>query len=668
MLFPKTFGIVFLNKSFIKLIAMRTFLLPALLALICSIAFGQTKNGNAADQTLVNNLLNNLKSDPTNPLKIDKQTLLSIANAIPEGSLKSKLLSYGANLGVDQNLSMRQIYWDVNSAFTSNSNLSSLSTFANTGKSLDLLLNNSQQLISSIKAGSANYQPGMFMSDPYFISQLQQTTGVSANTAGAMSVGVELVMAFMEEKKRKKELKQNYPTYAEMSSQMIYPEVDQRLSKSLIDAYVGRYSGATLTSLYRYDFANGASLHAEKGIMRFVYPAKNINIPLIAIENRNNGIYYDESNYNAPQIMVSSDESRVLIYSGSEIKENNCDDCLKKNCLAVINTETGTVTHDNVQSSVQNETFNRLRVFGDTILNYTYNNYEYYYNTTNWKYKRLDHKSSPKKKYKDTWARTYGLYGNRLYWNKFSDFHIGLSWSVAYEQGVPYPSSIFDVEQHGQKYTNTDAMLDVLTGVAVSKNGILYYTAANGNAGKVDLNQTAPNNPALTSQMRSAFVSAGLEKYPFTYKNTFLFESTPRTPLERMPYLTLTPDEKNLLYFVNNKMYLFDADKLEQPQSFTLTVEPHDIRFAKENGETTLILYATNEFKFPVAKKYSLTKLLAVQSEPAVPAPIQQTNATQEKTGSGSVADELKKLKALYDEGAISKEEYEKAKKKILED
>ena len=49
---------------------------------------------------------------------------------------------------------------------------------------------------------------------------------------------------------------------------------------------------------------------------------------------------------------------------------------------------------------------------------------------------------------------------------------------------------------------------------------------------------------------------------------------------------------------------------------------------------------------------------------------VSQTDKVVEKTiiqeTSGSVADELAKLKKLYDEGAITKKEYEAQKKKLL--
>lgn len=121
-------------------------------------ATAQTKTS-TNKQTLINNLVNNLQDNPDNPLKVDKQLLVNVANAIPDGGLKNKLLSYGANLGTDQNLSMRQVYYDLNSAFSNNAKLAS--SFAQTGRGLDILMNNPEQLVNSIKDKIKNYQPGV---------------------------------------------------------------------------------------------------------------------------------------------------------------------------------------------------------------------------------------------------------------------------------------------------------------------------------------------------------------------------------------------------------------------------------------------------------------------------------------------------------------------------
>jgi hypothetical protein len=300
-------------------------------------AFAQKQN-EATDQILVNNLLNNLKSDPTNPLKLNKQTLLDIANLIPEGNLKSKLLSYGANLGSDDNLSMRQVYWDLNTAFT-NMNNPSLAPFLNTGKSLDYLLNNSQLLLNSIQNGATNYTPGMFMNDPQFINTLQKMTGISQSNAGLLGIGVELAMAFVEQAKLTKQFRSDYASYAEMSSQMAYPEADPALSKALIDACIGRNALSMITPIYRYDFDNGSSIRVENGILKYFNPAKNITRELVPVENRNNGksyvnsftgTFFDTKEYQPQLISVCSDDKKFILQTGKIERENDCDNCLKR--------------------------------------------------------------------------------------------------------------------------------------------------------------------------------------------------------------------------------------------------------------------------------------------------------------------------------------------------
>ena len=106
------------------------------------VSYAQTKlKADPGQHSLINELLKKIEVDPDNPLSVDKKLLTEVANALPAGTLKDKLLTYSANFGRDQNLSMRQIYWDLNAAFSSNSSLSKIAPVAKTGKSLDVLLN-----------------------------------------------------------------------------------------------------------------------------------------------------------------------------------------------------------------------------------------------------------------------------------------------------------------------------------------------------------------------------------------------------------------------------------------------------------------------------------------------------------------------------------------------
>lgn len=671
---------------------MKKLLLLAILFLVSFTGYSQSKSKPAAkDQEMINNLLQNLQSNPDNPVKVDPQLLKDVAATLPDGNLKATLLSYSSNLGVDKNLSMRQVYSDLYTAFNSNGHLASIPQFQATSKNLDYLMNNSQDLISSIKSGAANYQPGMFMSDPYFIANMQQTLGIKHDDAAALGVGVELAMAFVDEYKKKQNLKENYPTYAAMSSQMVYPEVDKHLSRALIDAYVGRNPGNMLTSLYRYDFANGATIRAEKGILRFIHPAKKIDIPLVSIENRNDGNYLRVKIPAEPFILVPDNEKRIMIFTGSIVEETPCSTCLKDKRVLVLDTETGEIIAPKYSSSlfyhVQN--LNALKFDGDSLhlISTVSKPVSTFSSKTNLHFTTYHAKAASSEKGIDIVNET--VHDKELTWsikaseietdqsfkrpnasmNQFGNHTVGLYWGVKKTTSEYLPASLFDINQIKGKYTNADGMPNELTGIVINKKGILYYTSASGKIGSINLHKESLSDPSFVSKMRNNLVDAGLEKYDFSVKKTLLFESFEHRVRFNVPNLSLTPDEKYLVYTVNNKLHLIDVNKLNQHKKFTMTVEPYYNYFAKENGRTTLYVQAVNEFKFPIAKKYYLDNLINAKIDVPVvkTTPKASTKATTKPAAGGSVADELKKLKSLLDEGAITQQEYEIAKKKVLE-
>ncbi|MES2276165.1 MAG: SHOCT domain-containing protein [Bacteroidota bacterium] len=642
----------------------------------------------SAEQSVINNLLTNLQSNPDNPLKVDKQLLENVAKAIPDGGLKNKLLAYSANIGVDGNLSMRQVYWDLGTALAKNSNLSSIAQFGATTKGLNVLMNNPEELVSSIKNNIANYKPGAFANDPVFMSALTDVTG-SAQWAQNAAIGVDLVMGAIADAKAKKKFNEDYKKLAEMSSFMIYPETDRGLSRSLIDAAVLYRPFNTVTPLYKYDFDNGASLFVEIGILKFQNPSKGIKKNLTVIPDRNNGV--DNTANNSPVLLkIADDESRFYI-SSSDIKVPAGSNCLDTKEAYVIDANTGeAIKLKSAALYAMNFVDIRSAVFQNKIIfNPLYNS-----SVTNLVAYKHDFSANPK-----NGVEQYPIPGSVNFYLK--DRERGLTSVVADASHVAAPIQTYCYPINGglltlfwgygesnkiiqldaedrTKYSSTilyagttekqranTGLVNSLTGIAMNKKGDLFFINKLGAAGKISAAEVNAGE-ALYNKINQANKTMVAKPYNFLPTIKYLFNAV-AFDLYSLPTFHITPDDKWLTYILEDELYLISTEDMTKVKTFKFTNKPYDHFFSKENGEPVLYISAFNEFKFPITKKYSLAKLIEYEPAPivpivAVPALVKEVKATAGK----SITDEIKELKKMLDDGTITKEQFEKAKNKLL--
>jgi len=196
---------------------------------------------NSGDKVL-NDLITNIQQNPNNPLNVDSQSLLDVANKLPDGSLKNKLISYSQDIGVDKNFSMRQVYYDMGVAFNKNNQIVSEAQFQNMGAGLNLLLQNPEKVADKLKTITSGYGNGMFLNDPSYRAQLSSTLGVPMMNQD-VAMGATLVVAAIADIQENKQFKLDYKKYYDMAAVMVYSEVDRNLGKSLIDAGVLKTSG-----------------------------------------------------------------------------------------------------------------------------------------------------------------------------------------------------------------------------------------------------------------------------------------------------------------------------------------------------------------------------------------------------------------------------------------
>lgn len=673
---------------------------------------GSGQQGDASLGDLIDQILSGLQSNPDNPLNVTNNVLSAIAGLLDDGTMKSKLSTYGNNLGTDSDLGMRQVYWDLNKAFNANPRLGASSQYGSLGQELNILVDNPAQLTQSIIDGVNNYQPGIFTNDPAFMNQMYAATGSqtaaealghAAEIAGALSVASQEVNAF----------KENYAKTAEVSKKQIYYEADGRMRTALIDATLGIFPLTMLTPIYRYDFDNGSYVMPDNGILKFVNPAKNQVIDLVAIENRNDGVSnanlwshgFGYGGFNFPQLIVPSPDDKYFYLNTGKLKINTgCMNCLEKNFPYIINTETGKahqiqrgkgvqvkskavyIDYDNVlESHFFNDKF--------TVLNYYDNKlFEYIFTIPDLDFKLSSVKVSGKEpfSYRDEIKILDDIHksnsnggisrGHKANYTFKSDkYLLTLFWGKerGRNSGKIMTSTYLLINEMEGETKNGDMMVNELTGIVKSKDDILFFVTASGKVGSIDLKSNQPADPAFVQKMRASVKSQVLDPYDFTWNRAFQFTSTFSSSIYNLPFLTLSPDEKHLIYVLDDKLFLIDVNDLERPKKFKLSIEPHMVFFAKENGEPTMYLQAFNEYKFPVTKKYDLNKLIqAPMEDPVVkktpvasrtnPNPA-QTNTGQRSNQGGSIADELKKLNDLFKAGALTQEEYDLAKKKLIE-
>ena len=175
------------------------------------------------------------------------------------------------------------------------------------------------------------------------------------------------------------------------------------------------------------------------------------------------------------------------------------------------------------------------------------------------------------------------------------------------------------------------------------------------------------DDPLFTSKMRKAMDKKVFASYDFISSKSYVSAQgllRQEDIYSIYPSMKLTPDEKLITYTVNDNLYLVNPDDFSNVNHYKLGCQPYNYFFTKENGNWVINLQSLNEFKFPVTKKYSIPKMLAASEASKEPAG--GKILANDVKNNFSLADELKKLKDLMDSGAITKDEYNAAKKQLL--
>ncbi len=654
---------------------------------------------------------------------------------MPNGNLKNILTSYVNTIGNDPNLSYRQIYNDIGAAFEQNPNLNSTSEFSKVQLGLDILFNNSNLITSNLKDGTSSYKPGVFMTDSKLVYGLSQLTG-SYSEGAAASMGIDLIADILNSSSNPKNTNteqsasneinnkfiSDYEKLAEISSKTIYTELDSNLNKALIDAMIHIESNHMVTSIYRYDFENGASLKVENDILKYINPNKNLVKNLCKVEQRHDMKFHKENFHPYGEInreisiAIGPNDSTFYIFTGKNvITGNKCKDCFPEKSGYRIESATGQILNE-IHRKVFSVNLNNVRK-----MNYTSNKFiiweawlprtgigeiptrpkfykktygfqerDFYLKKVDGNYSFLDdgkffNFNGTKEKITQNVCDTRKDKNNYIV-IEHENFLISLFFgNVRYANNGPmFSSSIFQISNLNNFY-NVDGMVNELTGIAKNKNGVFYFTNSFGQIGKLENENFKPDDQEITNKIRSSFGNKILKPYEFIAERSFIsihgnYLSSDETGTI-FPILKLTPDEKWLVYISNDNLSIINPENLNEVYNYKLTFPPTNSFFGKENGDYTLFVQGYDDYKFFVTKKYSIKKLASL-SKPKINLSLDKkeilktNNPTNSKKSiikkdskqisNFSVADEIKKLKELKDSGAITSEEYETAKKKIL--
>jgi hypothetical protein len=642
---------------------MRVYIILILL-ITASIATAQKKNNSASTNQLIDNLVTMLQQDPDNPLKIDSESLQKIAGGLPEGTLKQKLLTYSQNIGIDNDLSMRQVYWDLGVAFNNDNLTTQQAEYQKMGTNLNLLLQSPEKLAEKLGITS-NLGNGMFFNDPAYRATLSEAIGIP-NMNQDTAMGVTLAVASLAALQGSQQFKEDYKKYAKMSWAMVYSEADHNLSKNLIDAAVLKAPYNFVTSLYKYDFKNGSTLSVENGVLILKNSKLNLSKKLATVIWKNDG----NSGFEEPhmvRIEISGDENFFTVTTG---KKPHPDSGLDKKEGYVINSLTGeAITHKDLYSVLMS-TATIQPSFNDQKLEYYWSYY------TSLMYIDLDFKKKPDSKRIVLPNEDNFLIKNKRQKNVTEYFPyamqtgeglLSLVWGSGQDLTLrlgPVDETIYSSSfLYGDKFDNKKGLnigvTNKLTGLTSTKNGDLFFTTANGHIGKIS--GSTHNLENAETLLKTAQTSSFAKPYDFIIKDKYLFNGG--RSMKALPKLMTSGDEKWLVYLIDYKMYLINASDITITKEFDLTAIPFGSFFTKENGDYVLNLVSLNQFKIPVIKKYSFSGLA---NSKKIEIPAKKSLSSTAKESTASISEEIKSLKALRDEGTITEEEFTKAKNKLL--
>jgi hypothetical protein len=681
-------------------------------------------NSGAQQQQSLEALSSGLASSPENPLGVDNVLLNELVSLIPDDNLKNILQGYATSISNNEEISYRQVYNDVLSAFDMNPAIGMMDQYNVDQGALDLMFNQPevlQDFFVSTGVAQTEEQARLYS----FSTQAMLNNYSNYNPADVIGAGLDLITVMIQDAaqtaERTRILKARYKELFDQTLKSKYLEKDPKLGAALIDTHIGTIGNKMLTSIYRYDCDSSCGLRVEKGILKYINPKLNMSKELCIAEFENSGdfgsgsvdsVYFGTGN----RIIVAEGIDAVFLSVARDNmntakKVYKCKNCLDKGTYMLSLKDGSILWESNIE------------------LNYSINYDDYRYKTDGnvvaynpWLYLKkialaeVELPFSSKKR-----AELYEIYQ----FDKNHDFNYnglipskefleGKEREISY--GSQYSSTISQKEVRASLfwgsirkfprtkdftrigstvfciasssgYTNSDAMTNELTGLAQNKQGDLFIVNTQGKLAKLSKESYQLDSPEFINQIRKSLVNKILPTFDLSTLPVPVVSNgngMERNLYAQYPHLTLSPDEKWLLYVIKDELFIIDPTDFKKIKSYKLMNQPHRTYFGKENGDWVLYLQSINEFQFPITKKYSMKRL--TQDTPPPKAPVEATSTSKDAKGSSSNSstnkksassgtkntssktkkeEELQRLIDLYTKGLINEDEFKKAKAKL---
>ena len=637
-------------------------------------------------------LASGLESNPDNPLAINNALLNEIAGLIPDENLKNILQGYSQSLSNNEDVSFRQIYSDVLSAFDLNPAIGMMNDYGTKQGALDLMFNQPmvfQDFYRNSGIASSDTEARFFS----YTTQAMLTNYQNVNSADVVGALSDFVTMFTEDAERGRALAKRYNEMLEITKKNYLLEKDVRLSGALIDASIGSHELELLTPIFRYDSDSGYSLRVENGVLTYINSKLNKSIPLAKVNKRNNSSYSSASSSSRNFLLINEVEEIFFMRISDELPNNVG---LKKG-LYLLSTRDGSIIWKTNKALFKGLNIELLDVEDAIVSKEGVKIYSALKQGKSWtRSKRvhslLDNSSSlaatiNKNIFFDFQGKDDNPFFSTIMFDQDNsrksftvsenDYDLSLIWRAAkndYNSITDLShttSSAIIVGKNHLENANIDGMTNVLTGIAKSKNGNLFFSDSKGNLGFILKENYSLSDVDFASQINRIAKKKLFPVYNFISMND---KTTARSLTSNFypgfPRLFLSPDDKWLLYTVKDELFIVDPSDFTKVNTFKLTNEPHRSYFGKENGDWVLYLESINDFQFPITKKYSMKRLTQYSPSPASASlsptkPIEQrkTNISSQE----SKDNELQKLIDLFTKGLITEDEFKKAKAKIIQ-
>ncbi len=574
-------------------------------------------------KNILEEFVKELTLNPSNPLAIDNAFLVQLAGQVNDPNASSLLLTYSKNLSLDEDLSFRQVYYDLYRTLGSSPSFYSNPQYDRTYMKLDFMFDQYDNLLNELNViGTSKYDAGMFVNNPEIISSLTNITG-KYEAAMGIALGAEMILVITEAIQERQQFKRDYIELAKLSSKTVYLEKDPTLSKALIDACLLRRSvpnhrhNNLVTPIYRYDFKSGASLRVENGMLVYRNLTRGINMNVLRVERKHDLKFHSRPGFSTIQggkeylttILISPDEKYFYVNNSEDdlfhsLADKNSKYEAQRGAGYVFNAETGKKIHTN-SSFFRPKEGNERAFFKDSLLYYmdAYNNMAIIYDVQKNGYKGhvklYRHKSAD--------IPIFSTEGNNNY--LFHCLEKDGKYLIHQNRNGILMLNILVNDKKG--FAHAEYLKNEIIIITSNESGDLYFIDNKGflrylAASSYSLDENFVNKVRLAPTIGELSDTDKSKDVNIISNHGNYYDRN----VHSMPQLSITMDSKYLVFLYDNFLQVFDVSKGYLSKTFHLEYKSYNSFFSRENNEWVINILGVNTFGFSLHKKYALSKLM----------------------------------------------------------